>query len=108
MQVDSGRSEEGGDFLLQGHNESVSRIKISLASPETIMSYSYGEVTQTKMFDVKTKKPIEGGLYCERIFGSLNCRDRAIGQRSGRDGFIETFQRSRFGHIQLAVPVVHT
>ncbi|PIM95069.1 DNA-directed RNA polymerase subunit beta' [Candidatus Hodgkinia cicadicola] len=79
-----------------------------MASPETIMSYSYGEVTQTKMFDVKTKKPIEGGLYCERIFGSLNCRDRAIGQRSGRDGFIETFQRSRFGHIQLAVPVVHT
>ncbi len=72
------------------------------------MSYSYGEVTEAKTFDAETKKAVVGGLYCERIFGSLNCRDLSFDQGGVEEGFIETFQRSRFGHIQFVVPVVHT
>ncbi|PIM95734.1 DNA-directed RNA polymerase subunit beta' [Candidatus Hodgkinia cicadicola] len=107
MQVDPRRLGEGGDFLFKERNESVSRIRILLASPETIMSYSYGEVTEAETFDVKTRKAVVGGLYCERIFGPLNCRGLSFDQEGIQEGFIETFQRSRFGHIQLVVPVVH-
>ena len=97
----------------------VSVISISLASPEIIRSWSYGEVKNPETIDYKTHKPKPDGLFCERIFGPTRDYECACGKYRGikhkgitcdRCG-VEVIQaksrRSRLGHIELEMPVAH-
>jgi DNA-directed RNA polymerase subunit beta' len=96
-----------------------SAIRIQLASPETIRSWSYGEVTKPETINYRSFKPERDGLFCERIFGPVkdwecNCgkykRIRFRGIVCDRCGVEVTqakVRRERMGHIELAVPVSH-
>ena len=94
-------------------------IRISLASPESIRSWSYGEVTKPETINYRTLKPEHGGLFCERIFGPTKdwecyCgkfkRIRHAGTVCDKCGVEVTrskVRRERMGHIELAAPVAH-
>jgi DNA-directed RNA polymerase subunit beta' len=94
-------------------------IRISLASPEAIRSWSYGEVTKPETINYRTLKPEHGGLFCERIFGPTKdwecyCgkykRIRHAGTICDKCGVEVTrskVRRERMGHIELAAPVAH-
>ena len=96
-----------------------SSIKIGLASPEQIRSWSYGEVTKPETINYRTLKPERDGLFCERIFGptkdwECHCgkykRVRYKGKVCERCGVEITkakVRRERMGHIELAAPVSH-
>ncbi|MEG1863205.1 MAG: DNA-directed RNA polymerase subunit beta', partial [Oscillospiraceae bacterium] len=94
-------------------------IKIGLASPEQILSWSHGEVTKPETINYRTLKPERDGLFCERIFGptkdwECNCgklnKNRHKGQICDKCGVESTrakVRRERMGHIALAAPVSH-
>ncbi len=94
-------------------------IKIGLASPEQIRSWSFGEVTKPETINYRTLKPEQGGLFCERIFGpqkdwECHCgkykRIRYKGKICERCGVEVTrakVRRERMGSIELAAPVSH-
>ena len=94
-------------------------IQISLASPEKIRQWSYGEVTKAETINYRTLKPERDGLFCERIFGPTkdwesNCgkykRTRYKGVICDKCGVEVTkskVRRERMGHIELAAPVSH-
>jgi DNA-directed RNA polymerase subunit beta' len=94
-------------------------IRISLASPEQIKSWSYGEVTEPETINYRTLKPEKDGLFCERIFGptkNFECycgkykkiRYRGITcDRCGVTVEHSRVRRTRMGHIELAAPVAH-
>ncbi len=94
-------------------------IKIGLASPEQIRSWSHGEVTKPETINYRTLKPEQGGLFCERIFGpqkdwECHCgkykRIRYKGKVCERCGVEVTrakVRRERMGTIELAAPVSH-
>ena len=94
-------------------------IKIGLASPEQIKSWSYGEVTKPETINYRTLKPEREGLFCEKIFGptkdwECHCgrykRLRYKGKICERCGVEVTrakVRRERMGHIELAAPVSH-
>jgi DNA-directed RNA polymerase subunit beta' len=94
-------------------------IRISLASPEQIKSWSYGEVTEPETINYRTLKPEKDGLFCERIFGptkNFECycgkykkiRYRGITcDRCGVTVEHSRVRRIRMGHIELAAPVAH-
>ena len=94
-------------------------IKIGLASPEKILSWSSGEVTKPETINYRTQKPEKDGLFCEKIFGptkdwECSCgrykRSRHKGHRCERCGVEVTtkkVRRERMGHIALACPVSH-
>ena len=100
-------------------NLSFESIKIGLASPEQIRSWSYGEVTKPETINYRTLKPETGGLFCERIFGptkdwECHCgkykRIRYKGKVCERCGVEVTrakVRRERMGTIELAAPVSH-
>jgi len=95
-------------------------IKIGLASPEEILSWSYGEVLKHETINYRTLKPEPDGLFCEKIFGPSKDYQCACGKskRSTDKGKIcekcgveiteAKVRRERMGHIKLASPVVHT
>ncbi|MGN0633837.1 MAG: DNA-directed RNA polymerase subunit beta' [Oscillospiraceae bacterium] len=95
-------------------------IKISLASPEKIREWSYGEVTRPETINYRTQKPEKDGLYCERIFGptkdwTCHCgkykqQKYLKGKVCERCGVViakKDVRRERMGHIELAAPVSH-
>ncbi len=94
-------------------------VKIQLASPETLLSWSYGEVLKPETINYRSFKPERDGLFCERIFGpqrdwECHCgkykRVRYRGVICDRCGVEVTqakVRRERMGHIELAVPVSH-
>ena len=94
-------------------------IKIGLASPEKILSWSSGEVTKPETINYRTQKPEKDGLFCEKIFGptkdwECSCgkykRSRHKGHRCENCGVEITtkkVRRERMGHIKLACPVSH-
>ncbi len=96
-----------------------SAIQVQLASPETILSWSFGEVTKPETINYRSFKPERDGLFCERIFGPVkdwecNCgkykriRFRGIVcDRCGVEVTLSKVRRERMGHIELAVPVTH-
>ncbi len=96
-----------------------SAIQVQLSSPETILSWSYGEVTKPETINYRSFKPERDGLFCERIFGPVkdwecNCgkykriRFRGIVcDRCGVEVTQSKVRRERMGHIELAVPVTH-
>jgi DNA-directed RNA polymerase subunit beta' len=96
-----------------------SKITISLASPESILSNSHGEVTQPETINYRTYKPEMGGLFCERIFGPVKDWECHCGKykrirykgiicdRCGVEVTEKKVRRERMGHIELVVPVAH-
>jgi len=96
-----------------------SAIRISLASPEQIRSWSYGEVTEPETINYRTLKPEKDGLFCEKIFGptkNYECycgkykKIRYRGVTCDRCGVTvehSRVRRTRMGHIELAAPVAH-
>jgi DNA-directed RNA polymerase subunit beta' len=94
-------------------------VRLSVASPQDILDWSYGEVTKPETINYRTQKPERDGLFCERIFGpvkDINPHDAKYkGVRSreaavDKNGELVTksiVRRERMGHIQLAVPVAH-
>lgn len=95
------------------------KITIGIASPETILDKSRGEVVRPETINYRTHKPDEGGLFCERIFGPTKNYECACGKykrirykniicdRCGVEVTKKNVRRERMGHISLAVPVVH-
>ncbi len=105
---------------VDGHQTNdCSSILIQLASPDTIRSWSYGEVTKPETINYRTFKPEKDGLFCERIFGPVkdwecNCgkykriRFRGIVcDKCGVEVTQSKVRRERLGHIELAVPIAH-
>ncbi|MDX1905169.1 MAG: DNA-directed RNA polymerase subunit beta' [Thermonemataceae bacterium] len=94
-------------------------ITISLASPESILESSFGEVTQPETINYRTYKPEMGGLFCERIFGPVKDFECHCGKykrirykgiicdRCGVEVTEKKVRRERMGHIELVVPVAH-
>ena len=94
-------------------------IRLSVASADDILNWSYGEVTKPETINYRTQKPERDGLFCERIFGpvkDINPHDSKLkGVRSreaavDKDGNLVTksiARRERMGHIKLAAPVAH-
>ncbi len=98
---------------------SFNKITISLASPETILERSYGEVLKPETINYRTYKPERDGLFCERIFGPVKDYECHCGKykrirykgivcdRCGVEVTEKKVRRERMGHIELVVPVVH-
>ncbi|MCH7808533.1 MAG: DNA-directed RNA polymerase subunit beta', partial [Planctomycetes bacterium] len=96
-----------------------SRVHISLASPNDIRSWSFGEVKKPETINYRTYRPEKDGLFCERIFGPERDWECACGKFKGtkHKGIIcdrcgvkvthSRVRRKRMGHINLAAPVVH-
>ncbi|MBF8266495.1 MAG: rpoC [Dehalococcoidia bacterium] len=94
-------------------------IRISLASPEQIKSWSYGEVTKPETINYRTLRPEKDGLFCERIFGPTKDWECFCGKykkirykgvicdRCGVEVARSKVRRERMAHIQLAAPVAH-
>ncbi len=94
-------------------------VKISLASPEQIRSWSYGEVTKPETINYRTLKPEKDGLFCEKIFGPTKDWECYCGKykrvrykgiicdKCGVEVARSKVRRERMGHIELAAPVSH-
>src|SRR6056297_2239378 len=94
-------------------------IRISLASPESVLSWSYGEVKKPETINYRTLKPEKDGLFCERIFGPTKDWECHCGKykrirykgvvcdRCGVEVTKASVRRERMGHIDLAAPVSH-
>ncbi len=99
--------------------DAFNRIRISLASPETILSWSFGEVSRPDTINYRTTKPEPRGLFCARIFGPVQDYECLCGkykrmkhrgivcEKCGVEVTTSKVRRERMGHIQLAAPVVH-
>ena len=97
----------------------VEYVAIAVASPETIRSWSKGEVKNPETINYRTFKPEKGGLFCERIFGPVKDWECSCGKykrikhrgvvcdRCGVEVTLARVRRERMGHIELAVPVSH-
>ena len=97
----------------------LSAIRVSIASPEKIREWSYGEVTKSETINYRTHKPETSGLLCERIFGpkknwECHCgkykrirHKGVICDKCGVEVTKSSVRRERFGHIELACPVAH-
>ncbi len=103
----------------QSKDRQINQVAIRLASPDDIRDWSYGEVTKPETINYRSFKPEKDGLFCEKIFGPVrnwecNCgkykRIRYRGvvcERCGVEVTHSKVRRERFGHIELAVPVLH-
>ena len=95
------------------------KISIGLASPESILAVSRGEVTKPETINYRTHKPERDGLFCERIFGPVKDYECACGKykrirykgivcdRCGVEVTEKKVRRERVGHINLVVPIAH-
>lgn len=94
-------------------------IKLKLASPETIASWSHGEVTRPETINYRTQKPEKDGLFCEKIFGPTKDWECACGKykkirykgvvcdKCGVEVTRSVIRRERMGHIALQIPCTH-
>ena len=97
----------------------IKGIKISIASPEKIREWSYGEVTKPETINYRTLKPERDGLFCEKIFGPSKDFECSCGKykrlryknvvcdRCGVEVTSSKVRRERMGHIELASPCSH-
>jgi len=97
----------------------IAAVKIGVASPDTIRSWSSGEVKKPETINYRTFKPERDGLFCEKIFGPTKDYECACGKYKGKkyEGTVcercgvrvesKEARRKRMGHIELAAPVVH-
>ncbi|GGP24171.1 DNA-directed RNA polymerase subunit beta' [Silvimonas iriomotensis] len=100
-------------------DEEFDAIKIGLASPEKIRSWSYGEVKKPETINYRTFKPERDGLFCARIFGPIKDYECLCGkykrlkhrgvicEKCGVEVTLSKVRRERMGHIELASPVAH-
>ena len=100
-------------------SKKFSKISIGLASPETILGSSRGEILKPETINYRTHKPERDGLFCERIFGPVKDYECACGKykrirykgiicdRCGVEVTEKKVRRDRVGHINLVVPVAH-
>ena len=103
----------------QAHSDEFEAIKISLASPDMIRSWSFGEVKKPETINYRTFKPERDGLFCAKIFGPVKDYECLCGKykRMKHRGIIcekcgvevtkASVRRERMGHIELASPVAH-
>ena len=96
-----------------------SKISIGLASPDSILARSYGEVLKPETINYRSFKPEKDGLFCEKIFGPVRDWECHCGKykrvrykgiicdRCGVEVTLKSVRRERMGHIILATPVVH-
>jgi len=101
------------------HKEEFDAIKIGLASPEKIRSWSYGEVKKPETINYRTFKPERDGLFCAKIFGPVKDYECLCGkykrlkhrgvicEKCGVEVTLSKVRRERMGHIELASPVSH-
>ncbi|MDU8928555.1 DNA-directed RNA polymerase subunit beta' [Alisedimentitalea sp. MJ-SS2] len=94
-------------------------IRVSLASPERILSWSYGEIKKPETINYRTFKPERDGLFCARIFGPIKDYECLCGkykrmkyrgvvcEKCGVEVTLQKVRRERMGHIELAAPVAH-
>ena len=102
-----------------GNSQEFDEIRISLASPEKIRSWSFGEVKKPETINYRTFKPERDGLFCSRIFGPIKDYECLCGkykrmkyrgivcEKCGVEVTTSKVRRERMGHIDLASPVVH-
>ncbi len=100
-------------------NEPIAALRITVASPEQIRSWSHGEVTRPETIDCRTLQMEKDGLFCERIFGPTRDWTCSCGRylRARTPGFVcevcgveittSSVRRERMGHIELVAPVAH-
>lgn len=103
----------------QGPNDDFDAIRIALASPDMIMSWSYGEVKKPETINYRTFKPERDGLFCAKIFGPVKDYECLCGkykrlkhrgvvcEKCGVEVTQSKVRRDRMGHIDLASPVAH-
>ena len=103
----------------QGQSDEFDSIRIGLASPAKIRSWSYGEVKKPETINYRTFKPERDGLFCAKIFGPLKDYECLCGkykrlkhrgvicEKCGVEVTITRVRRERMGHIELASPVAH-
>ena len=106
-------------FKRNSIEESFDKIKISLASPEKIKSWSFGEIKKPETINYRTFKPEKDGLFCARIFGPIKDYECLCGkykrmkfrgiicEKCGVEVTRSNVRRDRMGHIELACPVAH-
>ncbi len=99
--------------------QSFDQIKISIASPERIRSWSYGEIKKPETINYRTFKPERDGLFCARIFGPIKDYECLCGkykrmkyrgitcEKCGVEVTLSKVRRERMGHVELAAPVAH-
>ena len=107
------------DIIADPAKASFDEVGITVANPETIRSWSKGEVKNPETINYRTFKPEKGGLFCERIFGPTRDWECSCGKykrikhknvvcdRCGVEVTLSRVRRERMGHIDLAVPVSH-
>ena len=103
----------------QGHNDDFDAIRIGLASPDLIRSWSYGEVKKPETINYRTFKPERDGLFCAKIFGPVKDYECLCGkykrlkhrgvvcEKCGVEVTLAKVRRERMGHIELASPTAH-
>jgi DNA-directed RNA polymerase subunit beta' len=97
----------------------LAAMQVGLASPDTIRSWSHGEVTKPETINYRSQKPEMGGLFCEKIFGPVKDYECHCGkykkiryqgitcEKCGVEVISKEFRRERFGHIELVSPCSH-
>ncbi|WP_299982905.1 DNA-directed RNA polymerase subunit beta' [uncultured Pseudoteredinibacter sp.] len=103
----------------QGQSEEFDAVRIGLASPEMIRSWSFGEVKKPETINYRTFKPEREGLFCAKIFGPVKDYECLCGkykrmkhrgiicEKCGVEVTLAKVRRERMGHIELASPVAH-
>jgi len=106
-------------FKQEINEKKFNKIKISLASPEKIKSWSFGEIKKPETINYRTFKPEKDGLFCARIFGPIKDYECLCGkykrmkfrgiicEKCGVEVTRSNVRRDRMGHIELATPVAH-
>ena len=106
-------------FNPQAPVQNFDSIRISLASPEKILSWSFGEIKKPETINYRTFKPERDGLFCARIFGPIKDYECLCGkykrmkykgiicEKCGVEVTLSRVRRERMGHIELAAPVAH-
>jgi len=106
-------------FKQESIEKTFSQIKITLASPEKIKSWSFGEIKKPETINYRTFKPEKDGLFCARIFGPIKDYECLCGkykrmkfrgiicEKCGVEVTRSNVRRDRMGHIELAAPVAH-
>ncbi|HVX81887.1 MAG TPA: DNA-directed RNA polymerase subunit beta' [Devosiaceae bacterium] len=99
--------------------QTFDQMRISIASPEKILSWSYGEIKKPETINYRTFKPERDGLFCARIFGPVKDYECLCGkykrmkfkgvicEKCGVEVTLSRVRRERMGHIELAAPVAH-
>ncbi|WP_029041533.1 DNA-directed RNA polymerase subunit beta' [Cucumibacter marinus] len=106
-------------FNPQAQSQSFDQIRINIASPEKILSWSFGEIKKPETINYRTFKPERDGLFCSRIFGPQKDYECLCGkykrmkykgvicEKCGVEVTLSRVRRERMGHIELAAPVAH-